>query len=96
MPHATGSLGLVVLAVGGILVLWGTVNFITTLLSAATFAVILFNLYRKLGGFKKGSGTVAGTAGHRPKVGRVLRTKVPDPFLNFLNHAEFFWNPKRT
>ncbi len=49
MPHATGSLGLVVLAVGGILVLWGTVNFITTLLSAATFAVILFNLYRKLG-----------------------------------------------
>ena len=25
--------------------------------------------------FKKGSGTVAGTAGHRPKVGRVLRTK---------------------
>jgi hypothetical protein len=32
--------------------------------------------------FKKGSGTVAGTAGHRPKVGRVLRTTVPDPFLN--------------
>ena len=37
------------------------------------------------GGLKKGSGTFAGTAGHRPKVGRVLRTKVPDPFLN---HAE--------
>ena len=33
-------------------------------------------------GFKKGSGTVAGTAGHQPKVGRVLRTTVPDPFLN--------------
>jgi molybdopterin molybdotransferase len=33
-------------------------------------------------GFKKGSGTVAGTAGHRPKVGQVLRTTVPDPFLN--------------
>jgi hypothetical protein len=32
--------------------------------------------------FKKGAGTVAGTAGHRPKVGRVLRTTVPDPFLN--------------
>ncbi len=32
--------------------------------------------------FKKGSGTVAGTAGHRPKVGRVLRTTVPDPFFN--------------
>jgi aldose 1-epimerase len=33
-------------------------------------------------GSKKGSGTVAGTAGHRPKVGQVLRTTVPDPFLN--------------
>ena len=32
--------------------------------------------------FKKGSGIVAGTAGHRPKVGRVLRTTVPDLFLN--------------
>jgi NADH:ubiquinone oxidoreductase subunit 4 (subunit M) len=32
--------------------------------------------------FKRGAGTVAGTAGHRPKVGRVLRTTVPDPFLN--------------
>ncbi len=31
--------------------------------------------------FKKGSGTVAGTAGHRPEVGRVLRTTEPDPFL---------------
>ena len=37
--------------------------------------------------FKKASGTVAGTAGHRPKVGRVLRTTVPDPFLN---HAYMF------
>ena len=33
-------------------------------------------------GFKKGSGTVAGTAGHRPKVGRVLCTTVSGPFLN--------------
>ena len=32
--------------------------------------------------FKKGSGAVAGTGGLRPKVGRVLRTAVPDPFLN--------------
>jgi type II secretory pathway component PulF len=41
--------------------------------------------------FKKGSGTVAGTAGHRPKVGRVLRTTVPDPFLN--NHAQDMHEP---
>ena len=32
--------------------------------------------------FKEWSGTVAGTAGHRPKVGRVLRTTVPGTFLN--------------
>ena len=32
--------------------------------------------------FKKGSGTLAETAGHRLKVGRVLRTTVPDSFLN--------------
>jgi hypothetical protein len=42
--------------------------------------------------FKKGSGTVAGTAGHRPKVGQVLRTTVPDPFLN---HAPFSIAAKR-
>ena len=41
------------------------------------------NPKRKLGNVvQKGSGTVAGTAGHRPKVGRVLRTTVPDLFLN--------------
>jgi len=34
------------------------------------------------GRFKKGSGTVAGAAGHRPKVGRVLCITVPDPFLD--------------
>ena len=37
--------------------------------------------------FKKGSGTFAGTAGHRPKVGQVLRTKVPDPFLNHARNS---------
>ena len=32
--------------------------------------------------FKKGPGTIAGSAGHRPKVGRVLGTTVPAPSLN--------------
>ncbi len=46
--------------------------------------------------FKKGSGTVAGTAGHRPKVGRVLHTTVPDPFLNHvtLDKGEMLIVPK--
>ena len=50
----------------------------------ATFRVqrTIHRIGQKAAWFKKGSGTAAGTAGHRPKVGRVLRTTVPDPFLN--------------
>jgi heparinase II/III-like protein len=42
--------------------------------------------------FKKGSGTVAATAGHRPKVGRVLRTTVPDPFLNLAGFPKSYFD----
>ena len=40
---------------------------------------------QKLAWFKKGSGTVSGTARDQPSVGARLRTTVPDPFLN---HAQ--------
>ena len=40
---------------------------------------------QKLAWFKKGSGTVSGTARDQPSVGARLGTTVPDPFSN---HAQ--------
>jgi glycerophosphoryl diester phosphodiesterase len=49
VPRATGSLGLLVVAVGGTLFLWAAVNLVVNLLSTMTFATLLFHLYRQLG-----------------------------------------------
>jgi len=49
VPSATGSLGLLVLAIGITMLLWAGVGLVVNLLSATTFAAILFNLYRTLG-----------------------------------------------
>ncbi len=48
VPRATGSVPLLVLAVGGMLLLLGAVNLITTLMSNTTFAVVMVNLYRRI------------------------------------------------
>ncbi len=49
VPNATGSLKLLVLAIGATLFFWAVVNLAVNLVSSTTFAAILFNLYRQLG-----------------------------------------------
>lgn len=49
VPHAIGSLWLLITAIGATLILWAGVNLIVNLLSTTTFATILFNLYREHG-----------------------------------------------
>ncbi len=49
VPAATGSLGLLLFTVGGIVLLWSAVNLACNLLSTTTFAAILFQLYLQWG-----------------------------------------------
>lgn len=49
VPLTTFSLPLLVATVGGVFVVWGLANLIVTMISAITFAVLLVNLYRRLG-----------------------------------------------
>jgi O-antigen ligase len=69
-----------------VLEVWATAGTPAVLALLAVLTTFAWSLCQVGGtpsnGVKKGSGTVAGTTGHRPKVGRVLRTTVPDPFLN--------------
>lgn len=53
VPRATGSLGLLVLAIGVTIILWAGVSLAVNLLSTTTFAAILFNLYRQFGSEQK-------------------------------------------
>jgi glycerophosphoryl diester phosphodiesterase len=48
VPQTTGSVPLLVLAVGGMLLLLGATNLVTSLLSNTSFAVVLVNLYRRI------------------------------------------------
>ena len=49
VPHATGSLWLLMAAVGSTLLLWAGVGLAVNLLSTIVFAAMLFHLYRRLG-----------------------------------------------
>ncbi|NQT39103.1 MAG: glycerophosphodiester phosphodiesterase [Planctomycetes bacterium] len=49
VPRATGSLWLLLAAIGVTLILWTVANLVVNLLSTTTFATLLFNLYRELG-----------------------------------------------
>ncbi len=49
VSKSTGSLGLMVVAIGASLLVWAVVTLIVNLLSTTTFASIHFNLYRSLG-----------------------------------------------
>ncbi len=49
VPHATGSLWLLMAAVGSTLVLWVAVGLAVNLVSTIVFAVMLFHLYRQFG-----------------------------------------------
>lgn len=49
VPRTTGSLELLAVAIAVTLFLWATVNLSVSLLSATTFAAMLFHLYRQLG-----------------------------------------------
>ncbi len=48
VPRATGSLGLLLFAVGTTLIVWTLVNLAIQLLNTTSFAVIFFRLYREL------------------------------------------------
>jgi glycerophosphoryl diester phosphodiesterase len=50
VPHATGSLWLLMAAIGVTLILWAGASLTVNLLSTIGFAAMLFNLYRQLGG----------------------------------------------
>ncbi len=49
VPQATGSLGLLSLTIGMILILWAGTGLVVNLLSTTTFASLLMNLYQRLG-----------------------------------------------
>jgi glycerophosphoryl diester phosphodiesterase len=49
VPRATSSLELLAVVIAATLFLWAAVNLAVSLLSATTFAAILFNLYRQFG-----------------------------------------------
>ena len=50
IPRLTGALPLFVIALGLMLLAWGLVNLVTTLVSAAAFAVLIVDLYETMGG----------------------------------------------
>jgi len=52
VPGTTGSLGILVIAIGVTLIFWAVVNLVVNLLGATTFAAMLFGLYRHVGGGK--------------------------------------------
>jgi glycerophosphoryl diester phosphodiesterase len=49
LPTVAESLWVLVLSMGAVLVFWGIMSFIVTLVSAVTFALVLVNLYVRLG-----------------------------------------------
>jgi glycerophosphoryl diester phosphodiesterase len=49
IPRATGSVELLLAAIGSMLILWASVNLVVNLLTTTTFAAILFGLYRHFG-----------------------------------------------
>ena len=49
VPKASGSLSLLVVAIGICLLLWAIANLLTTLIGTTSFAALLFNAYRSLG-----------------------------------------------
>ena len=49
VPHVTGSLALLAIAIGVTLILWSGLGLVVNLLSTTTFAVIQFKLYRQIG-----------------------------------------------
>jgi glycerophosphoryl diester phosphodiesterase len=49
VPRATGSLGLLLFAVGTTLIVWSGVHIVINLLTTTSFAAIFFRLYRDLG-----------------------------------------------
>ncbi len=49
LPSLTGSMTLLVWVMGGLVLLWGAVNLIVTLLSVSAFALLIVRLYDRLG-----------------------------------------------
>ena len=58
IPRLTGAIPLLVVALGITLLVWGLVNLVTTLVSAAVFAILIVDLYETMGG---GSAVLNGT-----------------------------------
>jgi glycerophosphoryl diester phosphodiesterase len=63
VPTATGSIKLLVIAVGSVMIVWGATALVTALVGATTFSVMLANLYRELSDREKlGTAADAGLA----------------------------------
>ncbi|MEO1981565.1 MAG: glycerophosphodiester phosphodiesterase [Fuerstiella sp.] len=78
VPQALGSLELLSLAIGVTLLFWASIMLIVNLLSATTLSVIIFNLYRQLGGrsLESAHRAVAETAEQRTGFKLTLKTSV--------------------
>lgn len=76
VPSMTGTLWQFVFALGGVLTLWGLVNFLTSLLAVISFAIILVQVYEQSGrgaGFHWPDGQQTGPAwSMRISFGRVV------------------------
>ncbi|NHZ73777.1 MAG: hypothetical protein GWP16_04840, partial [Nitrospirae bacterium] len=70
IPRLTGALPMFVVALGLTLLLWGLVNLVTTLVSAAVFAVLIVDLYETMGG----GSTVLERTQQEAEAGARLRT----------------------
>jgi len=70
IPRLTGALPLFVVALGLTLLVWGLVNLVMTLVSAAVFAVLIVDLYEAMGG----GSPVLDRAPQKAQAGARLRT----------------------
>ena len=69
VPRLTGALPLFAIALGLVLLVWGLVNLITSLIAAAAFAALIVDLYEAMGGGTRvlDESQQAAVAGQRPR-----------------------------
>ena len=75
VPDSASSLRLLAATIGITLLLWTIVNLAINLLSTTTFAAMLFNLYRKLGGGERGCGALEIASSEEGKSGPALNRR---------------------
>jgi glycerophosphoryl diester phosphodiesterase len=76
LPPLTGSMTMLVLVMGGLVLLWSAVNLIVTLLSVSVFALLIARLYERLGLSKEARRVWAKTEATAGTGWRLTRKKV--------------------